>query len=109
MSPYGDLKDKKGNVIITGRERKLARNKSWRENVMEAGYGKWLYERRKLRFINADEFRKALEKIDEMDRKGYEKKDAHKLVSEMGYLARKALEESIKREEALGDWERPNN
>lgn len=44
-------------------EDKKAWKARWKERTKDSGYNKWLYERRKLRFENAEAFRLALEQI----------------------------------------------
>jgi hypothetical protein len=74
-------------------EEKLKAMKRWRENVMPRGYGKWLYQRRKLRFDDADRFRFALEQIQVTEG-----------ISDAHNIARDALEQSRKMETALGKF-----
>lgn len=76
--------------------KKREKTRRWRERVMGQGYGKWLYERRKLRFTDADEFRAVLEHIASSECKSLE---AARI------LASKALIASSKREKALGRWQ----
>jgi hypothetical protein len=44
-------------------ERKKEWNKRWRKESIRNGYGKWLYQQRALRFVDAAEFRLALETV----------------------------------------------
>jgi hypothetical protein len=72
-------------------KQKLAYQAEWRKRSIRNGYGKWLYDRRALRFADAEHFREALERIaatskDEATRK----------------IARRALADSRKRESELG-------
>lgn len=80
------------------REKKLARMREWRQDVMPRGYGKWLYARRKLRFDDAERFRAALEKIADRSHPDMTREEA-------AIIASLALEESKVAEEALGEWE----
>lgn len=43
------------------REEKLEYMRDWRAHNMRKGYGKWLYQRRKLRFDDAERFRVAID------------------------------------------------
>ena len=43
------------------REEKLEYMRDWRASRMRKGYGRWLYQRRKLRFDDAERFRAAIE------------------------------------------------
>lgn len=74
-------------------EKKLEYMREWRKEKMGKGYGVWLYKRRKLRFDDAERFRRVLEEIvaDDPDR-----------LTHYGHLAFRALEESREAEEALG-------
>lgn len=84
-------------------EKKRAATKAWRERVMPQGYGKWLYARRKLRFDDEERFRSALEEIEARDRAGHDSE----VAADMGAIARVALTESQRAEEALGPWTPP--
>ena len=76
------------------REQKLAAVKRWRSEVIPKGYGRWLYQRRKLRFDDAERFRFALEQIQVTEG-----------ISDAHNIARDALAQSRRAEEALGHWE----
>ena len=81
--PYKDPRMKRGA------------NQKWRRKAINEGYGKWLYERRKLRFDDAERFRVALEEIVDMETPEY-----------MRDVARAALAESQKAEEKLGQFKK---
>lgn len=74
-------------------QKKLDHMREWRKKKIKEGYGVWLYKRRKLRFDDAERFRKVLEEI--------EASDPDRLTHE-GQLAHRALEESRAAEAALG-------
>lgn len=75
------------------KEQKHRQMKRWRADVMSRGYGKWLYARRKLRFDDATEFRKALEDI----------ADPKTDPSGMRTIARSALDASARRYALVGE------
>jgi hypothetical protein len=83
-------------------EKKLAAMRAWRKRVMQQGYGKWLYQRRKLRFDDAENFRQALEEI---VRGGtlYDIPAEVRLIEVVG-IAHQALAASRRAEEELGPW-----
>ena len=60
-------------------EEKKQYMREWRRSKIDAGYGKWLYERRKLRFEDAERFRAVLEEIvaNDPDRLTHEGQLAH--------------------------------
>lgn len=70
---------------------KLEYQRRWNRNKMNKGYGKWLYERRSLRFKDAVYFREALEAIQDVSR------DPAVLA-----IVQEALEASALREEQVG-------
>lgn len=70
-----------------------ATQRAWAEKNIKAGYGKWLYAKRKLVYDDAKEFRSALEQI--LSAKSL---DAAHLV------ATKALADSNKRQEKIRPW-----
>jgi hypothetical protein len=84
--------------------------REWRTKKMKEGYGKWLYERRKLRFDDAERFRKAIEMtIDELQKirllevlnpADIDKVDNH--TNNAIDILSTALRESLEAEEALG-------
>lgn len=43
--------------------KRKAATKNWRERSIANGYGKWLYNRRAVRFADAEHFREVLEEI----------------------------------------------
>jgi hypothetical protein len=75
---------------LTG-EAKLEWNKRYRAQSIKNGYGKWLYARRKARFVDAEKYQEALLKIAACD-------DLKKAKR----IARDALRASIKRHEKIG-------
>jgi len=79
--PYKDPRKKRGA------------NQKWRRKAINEGYGKWLYERRKLRFDDAERFRQTLVLI----------ANGHNKARE---LAQIALEESREAEETLGEFKK---
>lgn len=83
--PYKDPRKKRGA------------NQKWRRKAINEGYGKWLYERRKLRFNDAERFRVALEQI-------VEQKELRS--HDMRAIAQRALAESRIAEELLGEFKR---
>lgn len=91
--PYKDPEDKKKQM------------KKWRGRVMKDGYGKWLYARRKLRFDDADRFRRTLEAIistyDPDDHRGGSAALMHE-------LAKEALRASAYAEAELGHFHGQN-
>jgi hypothetical protein len=94
--PYKDPEKRKASVV------------AWRKRVMDQGYGKWLYARRKLRFQDAENFRSVLEEIIEISvREGHGTLSSR--LGEINFKATLALEESRKAEEALGSWEPPTS
>ena len=86
-------------------ERKREVTKAWRQRVMPQGYGRWLYQRRKLRFQDAEEFRVALEEISAM--LPPDERSEGSLGAEIGAIADAALAASRQREEDLGAWTPP--
>lgn len=76
-------------------EAKRQANKAWMRRAKQTGYTKWLYDRRKLRFDDADAFRAALLEI----------KNGDEPVA--AALARKALNASARRERKLGPSPKP--
>lgn len=86
-------------------ERKRAVTKAWREKVMPQGYGRWLYQRRKLRFQDAEEFRAALIAISAL--LPPDERSEGSLGAEIGTIADLALDASRQREEDLGPWTPP--
>lgn len=85
-------------------ERKREVTKAWRQRVMPQGYGRWLYQRRKLRFQDAEEFRTALEWIADHHT---EDRYGDSAALEMQEIARRALRDSRQREDDLGAWTPP--
>jgi hypothetical protein len=80
--------------------------RQWRLNMTNHGYGKWLYERRKLRFADAERFREALDAIATdatITPEGCPEPWRSTLI-EWATIANHALEESRKAEEALGKY-----
>ena len=75
------------------REQKLAKMREWRQDVIPRGYGRWLYQRRKLRFENAERFGFALEQI-----------QVAESISDAHNIARDALKQAQRAEDALGPW-----
>lgn len=65
--------------------------RNYRKRKMQNGYGKWLYARRKARFDDAEEFRSVLMFI------------ANGKFGDISTVAWIALEESMKRHDAVGD------
>lgn len=88
--PYKDPRMKRGA------------NQKWRRKAINEGYGKWLYERRKLRFDDAVRFREALTQIAE-NRVPTTYGGGHHAAKA---LAQDVLEQSRKAEEALGEFKR---
>jgi len=95
---------------------KLAKTKEWRERKMKEGYGKWLYERRKLRFDDAERFRTAIESaIDELHKVqlvlGFDETSEETTRKAAGHTdaaleaLTTALHESIKAEKTLGPYQ----
>lgn len=89
------------------REKKLAAMRAWREKRIAQGYGKWLYERRKLRFNDAERFRTAIEEtlqaLYAIPTPLSQDNDDRALASAIDTLER-ALHESKEAEEALGEF-----
>lgn len=85
-------------------ERKREQMKVWRKQSIDAGYGKWLYARRKLRFDDAERFRAALEQIAQMPTSELNPDGVQQAADSMKLVAHDALQESQEAEEALGRW-----
>ena len=86
-------------------EKKLEAMRRWREDKMGKGYGKWLYERRKLRFEDADRFRSVIEHALDNLRAITPKtdaKDRERLVQVTIEELEQALRESDEAEKKLG-------
>jgi hypothetical protein len=82
------------------REEKLEAMRRWRKDKMAKGYGKWLYERRKLRFEDAERFRDAMDRaIDEL--RSSKTSVATRANNAIDILT-DALRESMEAEEKLG-------
>lgn len=75
-------------------EKKRAKSARWRKRSIERGYGKWLYQKRKLLKTDASEFKEALEKI-LSDCKSLE---AARIIASRSLLA------SRQREKEVGEW-----
>lgn len=69
--------------------------RQWNRRAIKAGYGKWLYAKRKLVYQDAEEFQSVLELILSEE---ISTLDAARLV------ASRALSDSRKRQEKLGEW-----
>lgn len=67
--------------------------KEWMDRNIEAGYGKWLYAKRRLIKEDADEFRAVLEDILQVD-----------TIEAARLLASEALVEADRRLKKLGTW-----
>lgn len=76
-------------------EAKRQATKAWIKRGKEIGYTKWLYERRKLRFDDADDFRGVLLEIKTGD------------YGQASEMARKALNRSKARERKIGPSPKP--
>lgn len=87
----------------TNPEDKKKQMKKWSERVIAQGYGKWLYQRRKLRFEDADRFRKALEYIVDTGTS-----DPRSAMVHMQEIAREALRASAYAEAELGHFHGQN-
>jgi hypothetical protein len=83
-------------------EKKLGHMKLWRRRKMSEGYGKWLYARRKLKFVDADEFRDTLATILDI---GKSEMSLDAKVGGMLFQAESALQRSRQREDELGAFE----
>lgn len=91
MSPYADPQNK------------IEQMKRWRKEKIGQGYGKWLYQRRKLKYDDAANFRTALEGIVELGiRTGLDQALAR---NEMLVMAQEALRTSAEAEAALGEFQ----
>lgn len=87
-------------------QKKLDAMRRWRRDVIPKGYGRWLYQRRKLRFDDAERFREALDAIATdatITPEGCPEPWRSTLI-EWSTIANRALHESRKAEEALGPW-----
>lgn len=83
--------------------KKKAQMARWRKESIEKGYGKWLYNRRKLRFDDAERFRAAIGLS--LDVLQSTKKPADKINKAIELLSG-ALAESMKVEEELGRFKK---
>jgi hypothetical protein len=90
-------------------EKKKQKMREWRKGAIASGYGKWLYERRKLRFDDAERFRAAIEHTLEYLRAISPKmkpEDRDRLLEVSLEELERALRESREAEEALGPFKR---
>ena len=100
--------DRSGGLTVPYKDpaMKTAQMKRWRKKAIEEGYGKWLYARRKLRFDDAERFRKALEKITSADT---EDRYGDSAALHMKEIAAEALRESDKASAELGEFHGPKS
>lgn len=75
--------------------KKEAQRKKWLTKNIRAGYGKWLYAKRKVRYTDAEEFEKTLEII---------LSDSTTTLNAARLIASRALANSKKRHDAIREW-----
>lgn len=83
-------------------EQKLAAMREWRKKKIAEGYGKWLYERRKLRFEDTDRFKRAIEGA--LDKLQHGSRPQPQRINDAVEILSTALRESLEAEEALGEF-----
>jgi hypothetical protein len=89
--PYADPEKKAGHMRV------------WRKRVISQGYGRWLYQRRKLRFDDAERFRTAIEgALEQLSAVPLTAKASP--VSNAVALLTEALIASLEADAALGPW-----
>lgn len=90
-------------------EEKLEYMRDWRARHIRKGYGKWLYQRRKLRFDDAERFRTAIEEAlallagPDWERDGIGKVGSAYVVG-VATVLHNAIQESKAAEERLGPF-----